>query len=475
MAEHTHMHPSELSPVTAGRTSTPHDGGTGATRKFQPGAVAGHNATLWILDASQPMLVRRTPDGASTVVRVPGPPRRSVVGWTPRRLHADASGCWIVGADGIVHCDHDGSVDVLDDTPIAESALVHGILATVGQGRRDRDGSPLLDLRTRTEMVAAVPLPSEIDAIGAAGDGFTVFMRTGAQGRSIAQNERGPWCARIGLDGTRKLGTAWPRLYWQIDRAAITDVGAPLVVTRQLPSYVLDEELLPTYAVPFVSDSGVWPGQSGPWLVTRPSDLTYRTGDASFTDGIDPHAKSYTYYRLDRHLRKPRTWCTATGFTIGVAETTETGQLWVSTTDGLFATAPNTLEQAGRLPFAEVDTAAIDLPVLPVTPPPGMGDPDVWALAERARLLEENTSLGMLDVEIDGWFPTATIIVTFTVRGLPGRVCARRYPLFNRDGGPALWRGAPTLMESILLGIDESGGLARLERTEPGAFGWTWV
>ncbi|UPK66469.1 hypothetical protein MYP14_24885 (plasmid) [Rhodococcus pyridinivorans] len=69
---------------------------------------------------------------------------------------------------------------------------------------------------------------------------------------------------------------------------------------------------------------------------------------------------------------------------------------------------------------------------------------------------------------------TATIIVTFTLRGLPGRVCAQRYPLFNRDGEPALWRGAPTLMESILLGIDESGGIARLKRTEPGAFGWIW-
>lgn len=45
-----------------------------------------------------------------------------------------------------------------------------------------------------------------------------------------------------------------------------------------------------------------------------------------------------------------------------------------------------------------------------------MAAPEVWALAERARLLEENTSLGLLDVEIDGWYPTATIIVTFTVR-----------------------------------------------------------
>ena len=475
MTDHTQMQPPRQSPTPDAGLDSSLDGGEGSTRRFRPGVVAGHDSVVWILDVSQPVLVRFTFEKISTVVRVPGPSRGSVVGWTPRRLHADASGCWIVGADGIAYCAHNGSVEVFDTTPVTASALVHGVLATAGRGRDGREGWSLLDLRTRTERVAAVPVPAEIDAIGAAGDGFTVVMRTGAQGRSVARNERGLWCARIGLDGTRELGTAWPRPYWGIDRVAIADVGVPLVVATQSCSYVLNEELLPAYAVPFVSSFGVWPGRSGPWLVDGPSDLAYRTGDESFTDGVDPHVKTFTCYRLDRHLRSARTWGTAPGFTVGVAETTATAQLWVCTTEGLFATAPGALDEAGRLGFDEVDTSTIVLPILPVTPPAGMDDPDGWALTERTRLLEENTSLGLLDVEIDGWFPTATIIVTFIVRGLPGTVCARRYPLFNRDGGPALWRGAPTLMESILLGIDESGGVARLRRTEPGAFGWIWV
>lgn len=473
MPEHAQAQTAGLSPVGGGHPVRSRDSGVGVTRRFQPGALAGYGATLWMLDVSQPVLVRYTDGVVSAVVRVPGPPRGSVVGWTPRRLHADKDGCWIVGADGVAHCDHDGVVEVVDASPITVSALAHGTLATAG--RRDGDGSALLVLRTRTGTVAAVPLPAEVEAVGGVGDGFTVFMRTGAQGRSVARNERGPWCARVALDGTLVLGTAWPRQYWGIGRVTIADAGAPLVVADEPCSFVLDEQLLPAYTVPFDSDFGGWPGGVGPWLTARPSNMAYRCQNTAFTDGVDPRATAFTYYRLDRQLRTPRTWCTAPGFTVGVAETTATGQLWVSTSAGLFATAPETLEQAGPLRFDEVDTSVIELPGLPVIAPPSMGDPDEWALAERARLLDENSSRGLLDVEIDGWFPTATIIVTFTVRSLPGRVFARRYPLFNRDGGPALWRGAPTLMESILLDLEESGGVHRLKQTEPGAFGWIWV
>ncbi len=91
------------------------------------------------------------------------------------------------------------------------------------------------------------------------------------------------------------------------------------------------------------------------------------------------------------------------------------------------------------------------------------------------RLLEQNRGQGLLDIEIDGWFPYTSIVVTFTVVGLPGVRCARRYALFDRDGRPALWRGPPTLMQSIRLGIAESGGVERLARTEPGRFGWVWT
>ncbi|AWK73783.1 hypothetical protein CBI38_21690 [Rhodococcus oxybenzonivorans] len=43
--------------------------------------------------------------------------RSGIVGYTPRRLHADGSGCWIVGADGIAHCDHAGTVTIVDSAP----------------------------------------------------------------------------------------------------------------------------------------------------------------------------------------------------------------------------------------------------------------------------------------------------------------------------------------------------------------------
>lgn len=110
-----------------------------------------------------------------------------------------------------------------------------------------------------------------------------------------------------------------------------------------------------------------------------------------------------------------------------------------------------------------------------MTPPLELGDPDEWTQRQRVRLLAENTPQGLLDIEIDGWFPTTTLIVTFRVAGLSGRVCAQRMSVFDRDGRPRLWQGAPTLMESIHLDILESGGVRRLQEKEPGPFGWIWV
>ncbi|MFE3290571.1 hypothetical protein [Rhodococcus sp. NPDC059234] len=110
-----------------------------------------------------------------------------------------------------------------------------------------------------------------------------------------------------------------------------------------------------------------------------------------------------------------------------------------------------------------------------IRPLAAIGNPERWAESERARLLEQNRGQGLLDIEIDGWFQYTSIFVTFAVAELPGVTCARRYALFDRDGRPALWRGPPTLMESIRMEIAESGGVERLARIEPGRFGWVWT
>ncbi|NKS29470.1 hypothetical protein GS534_02290 [Rhodococcus hoagii] len=122
------------------------------SRPFRAGFIAGHGSTLWLLDVSRPILVRRARDGACSTHAVPGHLRTSgIVGWTPVRLHPDAAGCWVAGVDGTAHCSHDGTVRALDPEPVRASALYAGssrhggsrgrVDAGVARGvRRDRDG-----------------------------------------------------------------------------------------------------------------------------------------------------------------------------------------------------------------------------------------------------------------------------------------------------------------------------------------------
>ncbi|AWK73784.1 hypothetical protein CBI38_21695 [Rhodococcus oxybenzonivorans] len=60
-------------------------------------------------------------------------------------------------------------------------------------------------------MDATVDVPADIVTVSPGAGGFLLFMRTGAQGTIVAQNQCGSWCARVRLDGALELGTAWPR------------------------------------------------------------------------------------------------------------------------------------------------------------------------------------------------------------------------------------------------------------------------
>ncbi|NLA02550.1 hypothetical protein GTA07_21785 [Rhodococcus hoagii] len=125
------------------------------SRPFRAGFIAGHGSTLWLLDVSRPILVRRARDGACSTHAVPGHLRTSgIVGWTPVRLHPDAAGCWVAGVDGTAHCSHDGTVRALDPEPVRASALYAGVLATVA-----RADASTLALRGVSGETVTVALP----------------------------------------------------------------------------------------------------------------------------------------------------------------------------------------------------------------------------------------------------------------------------------------------------------------------------
>ncbi|WP_149359377.1 hypothetical protein [Lolliginicoccus suaedae] len=292
----------------------------------------------------------------------------------------------------------------------------------------------------------------------------------------MAENSPGPQCARIGTDGTVTLGAPWPRPYWSLGDVALVDHDAPLALSHQYRrSQVLDDNLLPVSALPFDASHGPYIQKDGPWLARTPDPVARPYRDPAFAGLVAPRGVEFNYFRLDPRLARPTSWATAPGHPKDLAVQPSTGQLWISTTYGLYRTDAGSLETPGSIDMHEVSVAALAAPEVPVVAPPEMGDPDEWLELERARLIHENQQQGLLDVEIDGWFPTAKLIVTFAVGRFPGVVFARRFSAFTRDGAPALWRGAPTLMDHISLDIQESGGDRRLRKREPGAFGYVWV
>ena len=439
------------------------------SRPFQAGFIAGHGSILWLLDVSRPILDRRARDGTYSSHAVPGRTRTSgIVGWTPVRLHPDGTGCWVTGVDGTAHCGHDGTVRALDPDPVGVSALSDGVLATVACG----DASTVVLRRVSGDAVTVV-LPAEAESVCATVDGFVVLMRTTMEGWTVPAGNNGLCCARVGFDGHLTLGDPWPRPYWRVDRPHLVDVGLPMVVARGGASTVLDDSLLPALTVPFGSEFESWPTPDGPWSVMTSERLARRARDDTFHVVDDGTTRWFSYFRLDRHLTGPESWAAAPGFPRSVAVLDEPGQLWISTFEGLFVSEPGALDRPGRVEVVEAES--LQVPELPVTPPPEVGDPEVYAYRECERLIAENADQGLLDARPVGRFPGTEVVVLFSLPGIPAVVCARRFRLFDRDGRPALWRGAPTLMEHISLSILESGGIERVRRTEPGIDGWVWV
>lgn len=207
------------------------------TRYFQPGAVAGSGSVLWILDVSHPTVLRRGPGGSVTACEVPGEIRGSgIVGWRQRWLHADEFGCWVVGADGVAHCDHSGTVRLIDDASVSVSALAQGVLASAC-GERDGGGNALIRLwALDAPEPTIVPVPGEVQDIQLTRDGFLVSMRTGTQGSGATVIDRGQWCARVRVDGRVVLGDPWPRAYWGVGGVSVVGLGAPVAVSRSARS-----------------------------------------------------------------------------------------------------------------------------------------------------------------------------------------------------------------------------------------------
>lgn len=83
-------------------------------RSFNAGTVSVNGADVWVIDKSHPTLVHI--DTGPTPHRVTEYllplMANAPAGWWYRRVHADASGCWIASGDEIVRCNLDGPAEL---------------------------------------------------------------------------------------------------------------------------------------------------------------------------------------------------------------------------------------------------------------------------------------------------------------------------------------------------------------------------
>lgn len=184
---------------------------------------------------------------------------------------------------------------------------------------------------------------------------------------------------------------------------------------------------------------------------------------------------SMNRYSSSRH--NVTQWADAPVFPKDHVELPSARQLFVTTTREFLSSRPGALSDAGEIELQPASTDELfgTCVLIPVDPADCVGDPIVWALSERDRIRRENASPNLVDVVLDGSFPFTTLIFLFRIDELPRRVLAHRFALFDRDGGPGLWRGAPSIMNHLRLHIEERGGADRIDRLEPDAEGLTWV
>lgn len=149
-----------------------------------PGALSAAGRDVWVADTRLPRLIRIRDGSAVTLVEWPG----RILGTDEvgsRRLHADAGGCWITGADGVHRCD---ATDPDDTGTVAVRTVAAGVVwraaATDGTLAVQVDLDPG-DPHARQALRIVAPLGPVLDvempdrtvsSLAPDGDGFVLLV-----------------------------------------------------------------------------------------------------------------------------------------------------------------------------------------------------------------------------------------------------------------------------------------------------------
>ncbi|MFC0447358.1 DUF6578 domain-containing protein [Rhodococcus jostii] len=163
-----------------------------------PAAISAHADRLWVTDAQLPLVVRVDERSRVTDYTLPGKVF-AAPNEMPRRVHADATGCWVAGWDGVYRCDEDAGMTRLSGRTVAGSTASAGTLLTC---HRTAEGRTLLGLFRADGRHDDLEVPDgQLVAMGAGPDGFLVLLRAW-RGLSVREGR----LLRIGLDGSIMIG-----------------------------------------------------------------------------------------------------------------------------------------------------------------------------------------------------------------------------------------------------------------------------
>ncbi|RVW09619.1 hypothetical protein EGT67_09105 [Prescottella agglutinans] len=216
-----------------------------------PASVSAHGTDVWVLDRDLPVLVRLANATTNPVATEHALPAAILRPSAPRmrRVHADRTGCWVTGADGILRCtlEADGSLstawvdegdartsDGCDDTVLAIGPTHPGM-------RLDRDAGVVpIDLPSepaRLVRPGSLPVPvalppGSVQSTTSTAGGFALLM--------WRSKERDYRIVTVTLDGTVTTGERlvfdeahpFPRFagsehlvtrngLWRVDRAGV--------------------------------------------------------------------------------------------------------------------------------------------------------------------------------------------------------------------------------------------------------------
>lgn len=161
-----------------------------------PGALAAHGEDVWVVDEQLPLLVRLRDERLVAEHPWPG----GIV--TGRRLHADADGCWITGADRTLRVSLEGTVrPVSDESSWLAASSASTLAVQVILDPQDVHSPTVLRLRERGAEPVDVDLGGRhVGAIAGLPEGFLLLV-------TPADNHVGACSlARLALDGTVVVG-----------------------------------------------------------------------------------------------------------------------------------------------------------------------------------------------------------------------------------------------------------------------------